>query len=100
MDLTDFRTLGRSGLRVSPLALGTMTFGDPSWGADEETSIEILERYLDAGGNFVDTAHAYMGGRSEQVLGGYLGKHPGLRDRLVLASKVALSMDPADPNNG
>ena len=85
---------------MSPLALGTMTFGDPSWGADEETSTEILARYLDAGGNFVDTANAYMGGRSEEVLGRYLGKQPGLRDRLVLATKFALSMDPADPNNG
>jgi aryl-alcohol dehydrogenase-like predicted oxidoreductase len=100
MSLTDFRTLGRTGLRVSPLALGTMTFGDPSWGADEATSMEILSRYLEAGGNFIDTANAYMGGRSEEVLGAYLGKRPGLRDRLVIATKVALSMDPADPNNG
>ncbi|MFK3981032.1 aldo/keto reductase [Micromonospora sp. NPDC050397] len=100
MSLTDFRTLGRTGLRVSPLALGTMTFGDPSWGADEATSTEILSRYLAAGGNFVDTANVYMGGRAEEVLGAYLGKHPGLRDRLVIASKFALSMDPGDPNNG
>jgi aryl-alcohol dehydrogenase-like predicted oxidoreductase len=100
MHLTDYRTLGRTGLRVSPLALGTMTFGDPSWGADDETSTAILERYLDAGGNFIDTANAYMGGRSEEVLGAYLGKHPRLRDRLVVASKFALSMDPGDPNNG
>ncbi|MEV4756991.1 aldo/keto reductase [Micromonospora sp. NPDC049559] len=100
MNLTDFRTLGRTGLRVSPLALGTMTFGDPSWGADEATSAEILSRYLDAGGNFVDTANAYMGGRAEEVLGAYLGKRPGLRDRLVIATKFALSMDPTDPNNG
>ncbi|MEV6849492.1 aldo/keto reductase [Actinoplanes sp. NPDC051411] len=97
MELTDFRTLARTGLRVSPLALGTMTFGDPGWGADEETSIEILRRYLDAGGNFIDTANAYMGGRSEEVIGRYLGKD---RDRVVLASKFALSLDPADPNNG
>jgi aryl-alcohol dehydrogenase-like predicted oxidoreductase len=97
MELTDFRTLGRTGLRVSPLALGTMTFGDPSWGADEETSIEILKRYLDAGGNFIDTANAYMGGRSEEVIGRVLGRD---RDRVVLATKVALSLDPADPNNG
>jgi aryl-alcohol dehydrogenase-like predicted oxidoreductase len=100
MDLTDFRTLGRTGLRVSPLALGTMTFGDPSWGSDEQTLIEILSRYTDAGGNFVDTANRYMDGRSEQAIGAFLGKRRDLRDRLVIATKFALTMDPADPNNG
>ncbi|MBL7259596.1 aldo/keto reductase [Paractinoplanes lichenicola] len=100
MSLTDYRTLGRTGLRVSPLALGTMTFGDSSWGADDDTSTAILERYLDAGGNFIDTANAYMGGRSEEVLGAYLGKNRHRRDRLVIASKFALSMQPDDPNNG
>jgi aryl-alcohol dehydrogenase-like predicted oxidoreductase len=100
MQLTDFRTLGRTGLRISPITLGTMTFGDPSWGADPETSHEILSRYLDAGGNVIDTANAYMGGEAERVIGSYLGKRPGLRDRLVLATKVALAMDPGDPNNG
>jgi aryl-alcohol dehydrogenase-like predicted oxidoreductase len=74
-----------------------MTFGDPTWGADEQTSIHILRRYLEAGGNFIDTANAYTGGRSEELLGRHLGQE---RDRLVLASKFALSMDPADPNNG
>ncbi|POX60457.1 aldo/keto reductase [Streptomyces sp. Ru62] len=100
MSLTDFRTLGRTGLRVSPLALGTMTFGDPSWGADERTSLDILARYTDAGGNFIDTANRYTEGRSEQVIGAYLRKNPAQRDRLVIATKVALSMDPTDPNNG
>ena len=98
--LTDFRTVGRTGLRVSPLALGTMTFGDPSWGADAVTSTEILARYLDAGGNFIDTANRYSDGASETVIGEYLAKNPHLRDRLVIASKFALTMDPADPNNG
>jgi len=100
MSLTDFRTLGRTGLRVSPLALGTMTFGDSSWGADEATSTAIIDRYLEAGGNFIDTANRYANGESERVLGTYLGKRPGLRDRLVIASKFALSMDPDDPNSG
>ncbi|MGI5142817.1 MULTISPECIES: aldo/keto reductase [unclassified Streptomyces] len=100
MSLTDFRTLGRTGLRVSPLALGTMTFGDPSWGADEQTSLDILARYIEAGGNFIDTANRYMEGRSEQVIGSYLRKYPDQRDRLVIATKFALSMDPTDPNNG
>jgi aryl-alcohol dehydrogenase-like predicted oxidoreductase len=98
--LTDYRTVGRTGLRVSPLALGTMTFGDPSWGADPDTSKEILARYLDAGGNFIDTANRYADGASETVIGEYLAKQPDLRDRLVIASKFALTMDPADPNNG
>jgi aryl-alcohol dehydrogenase-like predicted oxidoreductase len=100
MNLTDFRTLGRSGLRVSPIALGTMTFGDPSWGADEPTSAAILDRYLDAGGNFIDTANAYMDGRSEEVIGAYLGKRPGQREGLVIATKFALNMHPGDPNSG
>jgi aryl-alcohol dehydrogenase-like predicted oxidoreductase len=64
--LNSFRTLGRSGLRVSPITLGTMTLGDGSWGADDETSIAILDRYLDVGGNFLDTANAYNDGRSEK----------------------------------
>ncbi|NMO55337.1 aldo/keto reductase [Actinoplanes sp. TBRC 11911] len=100
MELTDFRTLGRTGLRISPLTLGTMTFGDPSWGTSPEAAYEILSRYLDGGGNAIDTANAYMGGMSENILGEYLSKRPGLRDRLVIATKVALSMDHADPNNG
>lgn len=100
MSLTDYRTLGRSGLRVSPIALGTMTFGDPSWGADEQTSLDIIDRYVGQGGNFLDTANRYMEGRSEQVIGSYLSKNPAQRDRLVIATKFALSMDGTDPNNG
>ena len=86
--LTDFRTVGRTGLRVSPLALGTMTFGDPSWGADAVTSTEILARYLDAGGNFIDTANRYSEGASETVIGEYLAKKPHVRDRLVIKEVV------------
>ena len=100
MKLNSFRTLGRSGLRVSPLALGAMTFGDGSWGADDETSAAILDRYLEAGGNFIDTANAYNDGRSEETIGAYLDKHPGLRDRLVIATKFAAGMFPGDPNGG
>ncbi|MBV2353941.1 aldo/keto reductase [Streptomyces sp. J2-1] len=100
MSLTDYRTLGRSGLRVSPIALGTMTFGDPSWGADEQTSLDIIDRYVGQGGNFLDTANRYMDGRSEQVIGSYLRKNPEQRDRLVIATKFALTMDGTDPNNG
>ena len=56
MSLTTFRTLGRSGLVVSPLALGTMTFGGPRWGSSDEVSENIFHAYVDAGGNFIDTA--------------------------------------------
>ncbi|WP_052851093.1 aldo/keto reductase [Streptomyces avicenniae] len=98
--LDHYRTLGRTGLRISPLALGTMTFGDPSWGADDETSAAIIDRYLDQGGNFLDSANGYTEGRSERVVGEYLRAHPGLRDRLVIATKFAGNMHPGDPNGG
>ena len=70
MKLDAYRTLGRSGLRVSPLCLGTMTFGTEwDWGADEVESGAILERYLGAGGNFLDTANIYTKGHSEVIQG-------------------------------
>ena len=85
MPLTDFRTLGRSGLIVSPLALGTMTFGTPRWGSPDDVSEDIFNAYVDAGGNFLDTADVYAGGRSEALLGGYVAGRQ-LRHRLVLAT--------------
>jgi aryl-alcohol dehydrogenase-like predicted oxidoreductase len=100
MELNSFRTLGRSGLRVSPLTLGAMTFGDGSWGADDETSTAIIDHYHEAGGNFIDTANVYNNGRSEEVIGTYLDKHPGLRERLVIATKFAGNLFPGDPNGG
>jgi aryl-alcohol dehydrogenase-like predicted oxidoreductase len=100
MQLDEYRTLGRSGLRVSPLALGTMPFGDPSWGSDAETSSDIIARYLDAGGNFIDTANGYSEGDSERIIGDYLTKRPGLRDRVVISTKFARNMFPGDPNGG
>src|SRR5437763_746084 len=63
------RTLGRSGLRVSELCLGAMTFGMPEWGCDEPESRAIIDRFLDAGGNFIDTADAYSGTISEEICG-------------------------------
>src|SRR5258708_17052929 len=98
MQLDSFRTLGRSGLRVSPLTLGTMVFDDTSWGADEQTSVGIIDRYLTAGGNALDTAYAYADGRSEKVIGGYLARHPGPPDRLVIATQIARHPLPRDPN--
>ncbi|WP_288434751.1 aldo/keto reductase, partial [uncultured Deinococcus sp.] len=69
MPLTDFRTLGHSGLIVTPLCLGTMTFGTPRWGASDEEARAIFGAYVDAGGNFFDTADTYAKGRSEETLG-------------------------------
>jgi aryl-alcohol dehydrogenase-like predicted oxidoreductase len=87
MPLNEYHTLGSSGLRVSSLALGTMTFDDGSWGSRLEDSFAILDRYLGLGGNFVDTANFYGGGRSEETLGAYFTANPGKRDRVVLATK-------------
>jgi aryl-alcohol dehydrogenase-like predicted oxidoreductase len=100
VELDEYRTLGRSGLRVSPLALGTMAFGDPSWGSDAETSFAIIQGYLEAGGNFIDTANGYAEGESERIIGNYLSKSPGLRDRVVVSTKFARNMYPGDPNGG
>lgn len=96
--LDTYRLLGRSGLRVSPLVLGTMTFGtDWGWGADHAESRRILDTYLDRGGNFVDTADVYTGGTSERFLGEFLAQR---RDRVVLATKYTSATDPGDPNSG
>ncbi len=86
MPLNDYRTLGRSGLVISPLALGTMTFGTARWGQGEEASRDIFHTYVDAGGNFVDTADVYSGGRSEEMVGTFI-KERRLRDEIVLATK-------------
>lgn len=97
MSLTDFRTLGRSGLVVSPLALGTMTFGTARWGSADDVSQAIFNTYVDAGGNFVDTADVYAGGRSEELLGSYLADRK-LRDNVVLATKFGFSAQAGNPN--
>ena len=83
---THLRTLGRSGLLVSPFTLGTMTMGNPQWGSDRAGSAAVLDAYLEAGGNAVDTADVYSGGRSEELLGDLL-RERGLRDEVVLATK-------------
>ena len=86
MSLTDYRTLGRSGLATSPLALGTMTFGTTRWGSGEDNSRAVFNAYVDAGGNFVDTADVYSSGRSEEMLGSFVAERV-LRDSIVLATK-------------
>ena len=81
------RALGRSGLRVSELCLGTMTFGMPGWGCDEAESLRIVDRFLDAGGNFIDTADTYAGTVSEEICG---KAARGRRTELVLATKCTM----------
>ena len=90
MELSSLRTLGRSGLPVSPLALGAMTFGNKAWGSPDEISRLIFNDYIEAGGNFVDTADVYSGGRSEELVGEFIAERK-LRDRVVLATKFSFS---------
>ncbi len=90
MSLTDFRTLGRSGLVVSPLALGTMTFGPGEWGTDRGTARAIFDAYQEAGGNFIDTADIYSGGESERLVGAFITETRA-RDDVVLATKFGFN---------
>ena len=91
-----YRMLGRSGLRVSEICLGTMSFGEQwGFGADEATSHRVLDAYAAAGGNFLDTANKYHGGQTEEIVGKWL---EGRRDRFVVATKYTLAMDHTDPN--
>lgn len=99
MPLTDFRTLGHSGLIVSPLALGTMTFGTPRWGSSDAISEAVFTAYVEAGGNFIDTADVYAGGRSEELVGDYIADHH-LRDKLVLATKFGFNAEASNPHAG
>ncbi len=95
LSLDHYRLLGRSGLRVSPLSLGTMTFGMPGWGTDLDEARTILGLFSDAGGNFVDTANFYAQGESERMLGELL---QGRRQCMVIATKYSLAMGSGDPN--
>jgi aryl-alcohol dehydrogenase-like predicted oxidoreductase len=90
MTMQNYRTLGRSGLVVSPLALGTMTFGTARWGMGEGGSRDVFNAYVEAGGNFVDTADVYSSGRSEEMLGTFIADR-GLRDQIVLATKAGFA---------
>jgi len=96
--LDTYRLLGRSGLRVSPLALGAMTFGtDWGWGADAQEARRIFDTYVDQGGNFIDTANQYTNGTSEKFVGEFAAEK---RDQLVIATKYTLPLRPNDPNAG
>ena len=91
MSLSHYRTLGRSGLAVSPLALGTMTFGVARWGSGESDSKAIFDAYVDAGGNFIDTADVYSTGLGEEMLGKFIAAR-GLRNSIVLGTKSGFAM--------
>ncbi|MDT3403178.1 aldo/keto reductase [Mucilaginibacter terrae] len=85
----NYKLLGRSGLKVSELCLGTMGFGtEAGWGADKQTSFEIMDAYAEAGGNFLDTANMYKLGTSEKIIGEYLSIHD--RHQFVVATKYTL----------
>jgi aryl-alcohol dehydrogenase-like predicted oxidoreductase len=101
MPLDHYVTLGRSGLRVSPLCLGAMTFGeDLGWGSDVKESEQIIDRYLELGGNFIDTANFYTKSHSEKIIGDHIGRHKEKRDRIVIATKFSGNLYPGDPNAG
>ena len=100
MKFDSYVTLGKTGLRVSPLCLGAMTFGNgDNFSADEATSHRMMDMYVEKGGNFIDTADGYTGGNSEKVVGNYIANR-GLRDRIVLATKFTFNAEPGNPNAG
>jgi aryl-alcohol dehydrogenase-like predicted oxidoreductase len=92
-----YKLLGKSGLRVSEICLGTMTFGTEwGWGADKKESRKMFDTYLENGGNFIDTANRYTEGTSEKFLGEFIGD---IREQVVLATKYTLFMREGDPNS-
>jgi aryl-alcohol dehydrogenase-like predicted oxidoreductase len=93
-----YKLLGRTGLRISELALGAMTFGEQwGWGASPQECARIVDRYGQAGGNIIDTANHYTHGDSERIVGELIGSE---RDRWVLCTKYVLNQRAADPNAG
>ncbi|QND49165.1 aldo/keto reductase [Rhizobium lusitanum] len=93
-----YYTLGNSGLKVPQLALGAMTFGTEwGWGADKDTARAMFDAYVEAGGNFFDTADAYTGGTSEAWLGEFITER-GLRDEAVIATKFSMNIAGNNPN--
>src|ERR1700754_1131261 len=93
----NYKLLGRSGVKVSELCLGTMGFGtENGWGADKDTSFAIMDEFANAGGNFLDTANVYKLGTSEKIIGDYLSNHD--RDYFVVATKYSLKDNITNPN--
>ncbi|MFD7018317.1 aldo/keto reductase [Streptomyces sp. NPDC059928] len=98
LTLDSYRLLGRSGLRVSPLALGAATFGTEwGWGAERDEARKLFDLYVERGGNFIDTAVTYTNGSSERLLGEFTRDN---RESLVLATKYTTLRRPGDPNSG
>ena len=101
MSLSSFVTLGRSGLRVSPFCLGSMTFGeDFGWGANVADSETMIAAYLERGGNFIDTANIYTNGHSEKIIGDFFAHRRGNRDRVVIGTKFFGNLFEGDSNGG
>ena len=99
MPLTNFRTLGRSGLAVSPLCLGTMTFGPGEWKSTDAAARNVFDAYREKGGNFVDTADIYSDGVSEELVGKFINDTAS-RDEIVLATKFGFNASPGNPHAG
>src|SRR6266478_4452 len=94
--ITKYRLLGKSGLRVSEAALGTMTFGDEwGWGSPKAEAQKVYETYREVGGNFIDTANFYTNGTSERFMGEFIQVH---RESVVLATKYSIAAPGNDPN--
>lgn len=94
----NYQLLGRSGLRVSDLCLGAMTFGeDWGWGTGKDEARKIYDAYREAGGNFIDTANLYTNGASETFVGEFIASH---REEVVLATKYTLAVPGRDANAG
>ncbi len=101
MQLDHYVTLGRSGLRVSPICLGGMTFGlERGIGSSPEDAKQIIDRFLDLGGNFIDTANSYNFGHSEKIIGDHVASDSYRREGVVIASKFCVSLRDGDPNGG
>ncbi|MDB6123815.1 MAG: putative oxidoreductase, aryl-alcohol dehydrogenase like protein [Pedosphaera sp.] len=93
-----YKLLGRSGLRVSEICLGTMTFGESwGWGSSKDESRAIFDLYVQSGGNFIDTANGYTNGESEKMVGEFVAPQ---RERFVVATKYSFNSRPGDPNAG
>ncbi|HSQ67492.1 MAG TPA: aldo/keto reductase [Polyangiaceae bacterium] len=101
MPLNHYVTLGHSGLRVSPFCLGAMTFGKEwGWGSEPAEAKRIMDRFLERGGNFIDTANGYTKGHSEVIIGEHLAHDRKKRDRVVIATKFVTNLFLGDPNGG
>lgn len=97
--MEDYTTLGRSGLRVSPLCMGAATIEAGELGTDEKSFRQIFDRYIEVGGNFFDTANFYANGKSESALGKFI-EESGIRDKLIIGTKFSINSDADNPNAG